>query len=318
MRSPGKIAFAVNTMLPCVLFSLAIAPTAAAPAPMSAAPVIVPFDFSHNAIGLDVKVKGVPLYMLLDTGVDPSIIDLNRAGALGLKVDREDGGDASGFGGGKAPSVFPSRIDQLALGDRTFASFDALAFDTTGISASYGRNIDGILGYSFLSDKVVLIDYPGHRLGIFDKPGEADGITGTCRKRWSTPLMTVDNFPVITNFRLGAATVPISFDTGSNGGIALFQNALTLPGIRAELIEKGAITHVGARGQATSKSYLLKAPVGMGPFMLPPGQIVTLHGEAAASDMRVANIGNKLFAEMKLKMLLDYPAKTITVFGDCQ
>jgi hypothetical protein len=234
-----------------------------------------------------------------------------------LKVDHKDGGDASGFGEGKAPSVFPSRIDRLALGHHMFASFDTLAFDTTGISASYGRKIDGILGYSFLSDKIVLIDYPEHQLGIFDKADEADVITRACHKRWSTPLVTVDNFPVIANFRLGSKSAPVSFDTGSNGGIALFQSALALPGIRGELTEKGAITHVGARGEAKSKSYLLTAPVGMGPFELPPGQIVTLHGEAAPSDMRVANIGNSLFAEMGLKMLLDYPAKTITAFGDC-
>lgn len=317
MRPLRKTTFTVSAMSSWVLSTLAIASPAMASGPPSAAPVIVPFDFSRNAIGLDVKVKGVQLYMLLDTGVDPSIIDLSRTGTLRLKIDRKDGGNASGFGEGKAPSVFPSRIDQLALGDRTFASFDALAFDTTGISASYGRKIDGILGYSFLSDKVVLIDYPEHRLGIFDKAGEADAITGACHKRWSTPLMTADNFPVIANFRLGATNAPVSFDTGSNGGIALFQSALALPGIRGELTEKGAITHVGARGEAKSKSYLLKAPVGMGPFGLPPGQTVTLHGEAAASDMRLANVGNKLFAEMKLKMLLDYPAKTITAFGDC-
>jgi hypothetical protein len=28
----------------------------------------------------------------------------------------------------------------------------------TGLSAHYGRKLDGILGYSFLADKIVLID----------------------------------------------------------------------------------------------------------------------------------------------------------------
>ena len=42
----------------------------------------VPFDFSHHAIGLNVTVKGKPLYVLLDTGVDPSVIDLGRASLL--------------------------------------------------------------------------------------------------------------------------------------------------------------------------------------------------------------------------------------------
>ena len=40
----------------------------------SQANVTIPFDFSKHAIALNVMVKGVPLYVLLDTGVDPSVI----------------------------------------------------------------------------------------------------------------------------------------------------------------------------------------------------------------------------------------------------
>jgi hypothetical protein len=62
-----------------------------------AKPVEVPFDFSRGAIGLDVTVKGVPLFVILDTGVDPSVIDINRAEALALNVDRAAGGEAVGL-----------------------------------------------------------------------------------------------------------------------------------------------------------------------------------------------------------------------------
>jgi len=31
----------------------------------------------------------------------------------------------------------------------------------------------------------------------------------------------------------------------------------------------------------------------------------------------MANIGNRLFAVMKLEILLDYPARRITFFGHC-
>ena len=36
-----------------------------------------------------------------------------------------------------------------------------------------------------------------------------------------------------------------------------------------------------------------------------------------SADTRFANIGNKLFAAMRLKMLLDYKAKKITFYGAC-
>ena len=48
----------------------------------------VRFDFSHHEIGLNVSVKGKQLFVLLDTGVDPSVIDLGRARALGLPVKK--------------------------------------------------------------------------------------------------------------------------------------------------------------------------------------------------------------------------------------
>jgi len=37
-------------------------------------------------------VNHEPLFILLDTGVDPSTIDLHRAEALHLKIDRNAGG----------------------------------------------------------------------------------------------------------------------------------------------------------------------------------------------------------------------------------
>src|ERR1700712_4223650 len=52
--------------------ALAIGWTVSAAAAQAAETLTVPFDFSRQAIGLDITVKGTPLYMILDTGVDPS------------------------------------------------------------------------------------------------------------------------------------------------------------------------------------------------------------------------------------------------------
>jgi len=285
-----------------------------------AEPLTIPFDFSRNAIGLDVIVKGAPLYMILDTGVDPSAIDLARAETLGLKIDRGDAGEASGAGDAKQAQVFPATIENLAVGGRSFAPVDALAMDMSTLSASYGRKLDGVLGYSFLTDKIVLIDYAHRTLGILDRPADATPAVRQCRKRWNVALrgFTDDNIPLIPDFRLGTATAPISLDTGSNGGIALYQGALDLPGVRAALTEKGETSFTGARGKGKSKVYVLGVPVGFGPFTLPAGQTVSLYADKGSADTRLANIGNKLFAAMKLKMLLDYRARLMTFYGDCR
>lgn len=300
-----------------VFTSLVVAPLLLAASAGRAEPVIAPFDFSKTTIELEVSIKSVVLHMLLDTGVDPSVVDLARADTLGLPVDRSDAGEASGFGDGKGATIFPSRVEGLTLGGHGFGAFDALATDMRGISTGYGRKLDGILGYSFLSDKIVLIDYQGARLGFLSRASQANALTRGCRTHWSIPLKTHDSFPVIADFRLGEATAPVTLDTGSNGSIGLFQSALDLPGVRAKLREDGSVTRTGARGEAKSKAYKLDAPVGFGPFTAPSGTVVSTYSEPGSTDTRVANIGNRLMADLKLKLLLDYPGRKMTFYGDC-
>lgn len=295
--------------------SLLAAPLAGATA--SPDPLTIPFDFSHSAIEMEVTVKGVPLHVILDTGVDPSVIDLAEAGKLGLAVDRGDGGEASGFGDGKGAAIFPVTVDGIAVGGRGFAPFPAVATDMGGISGGLGRKLDGVLGYSFLSDKIVLIDYPGAKLAFLGGVRDAGPLIRGCRARWTVPLRTVDSFPIIPGFRLGKAIAPVSFDTGSTGAVGLFQSALDLPGVRPALREAGTITRTGARGEAKSISYVFDAPVGFGPFSLPAGVKMSTYADTGSRDTRVANVGNRLLAAMNLKVLLDYRGKSMTFYGNC-
>ncbi|HTT98281.1 MAG TPA: retropepsin-like aspartic protease [Rhizomicrobium sp.] len=284
-----------------------------------AAPLSTPFDFSRTAIGLDVTVKGKPLTMILDTGVDPSVIDVADAEALGLKIDKGTSGEASGVGDAKEAKVYAATIDGLAIAGRNFPAIDALAMNMDALSASYGRKLDGVLGYSFLNDKIVLIDYGAKRLSILDRPADAMPAVGRCTKRWTIPLKGFpdDNIPAVPDFRFGAASGTISLDTGSNRGISLYQAALALPGVTTALKETGESTATGARGGTTVKTYTLNVPVGFGPFTLPAGQAVTVR-KTPGSESRVANIGNETFAAMGLKMLLDYKSRMMTFYGACR
>lgn len=297
----------------CVLI---LATTAAA----NAAPLTVPFDFSRNAIGLSVTVKDQPLYVILDTGVDPSAIDAHRAEALGLKIDRARGGEASGEGSAKEAKVYPTTIDGLALKGRDFPPIDALTLDMKLLSARYGRTLDGVLGFSFLAGRIVLIDYARRELSILDAPSDATARVRPCRKHWTIPYKSYagDSIPIVPDFRFGAATAHISLDTGSNRDIGVYQSALDLPGFRAALKEAGQTSFAGARGVGRGKLYRFDAPVGFGPFALPKGQILTLHPEKGSRATRVANIGNRFFAAVTPVMLLDYKDRVISFYGDCR
>jgi hypothetical protein len=287
-------------------------------APVVAAPLEIPFDFSRMELGVEVSIKGKLLYAILDTGVDPSVIDLADANALGLKVDRKDSGEAGGFGEGRGATVSPTMIEGLTIRGRRFPAFEALAADMALLSAHDQHKLDAVLGYSFLSDKIVLIDYVAHTLAILDGPRDAEAIVRNCQTRWGIPLKTFDSFPVIPGFRFGKASGPVTLDTGSSGGVGLFGTALDLEGLRASLVDQGASVRRGARGDSKVENYILNEPVGFGPFILPAGQKVFVHNQQGSSSARVANVGNTLFEGMKIKMLLDYRTRAMTFYGGCR
>jgi hypothetical protein len=284
----------------------------------ASAPLEVPFDFTRSEVSIEVSIRGKVLNAIVDTGVDPSVIDIDDAVSLGLKVDRSVSGEAGGFGEGRGAMVLPATIDGLAIGGRRVATFDALASDTASYTSPGQPRIDAVLGYSFLSDKIVLIDYVAHKLVILDAPGEARSFVSACRAHWRIPLKTFESYPVIPDFRFGDTTGPVTLDTGSNGGIGLLPAALDLAGVPAALVDHGAESRRGARGESKVETYVLNQPVGFGPFILPAGQPVFVRKQKDDTAGRVANVGNALLAELKIKMLLDYRGRRMTFYGDCR
>lgn len=281
-------------------------------------PLTVPFDFSRHEIGLNVTVKGTPLFMLLDTGVDPSIIDLAHAKALGLPVDLKNTGEGGGFGSGKAV-VFPATIKGLKINGRAFGDFEALALDTAAMSKGYRRPIDGVLGYSFLKDKTVLVDYRAHAITVLANARVATALTRQCRQHATIPLLTLgdNHWPVISEFRFGTVTAPVTLDTGSSRLIGFYQIALQEKVIRDALKVTGTNTGSGARGSFTSKTAILGIPMGFGPFSLPAGATVSLLPTNDETGKMFANIGNQALAALTPKLLLDYAGKRISFYGGC-
>lgn len=278
----------------------------------------VPFDFSQSEIGVNVTLNGEPLYILLDTGVDPSVIDTQRAESLHLKIDRNAGGRVSGIGNTKQPTVFPTIVQGFAISGHEFGSFDALTSDLSALSAKYGRRVDAFIGYSFLRDKIIMVDYTARTLSMFEGWAAATSASKSCRTRWSVPMQLLEgeNWPLLPQFRLGDDVISATLDTGSSGSITLDGGVLDMPGVRSAMVEHGAVNSRGFQGEEKSKGYVFDKPVGFGPFQL-PSAAVTLR-DVKGSSPNVANVGNKFFASMGLKMLLDYRDRTMAFFGDCR
>lgn len=284
-----------------------------------ASPLAVKFDFSKHVIGFDVTVKGAPLFALLDTGVEPSIVDLARADALRLPVERAQGGEGSGFGSRKA-EAFPATIRGLAIDGQAFGDIEALALDNSALSKGYGRAVDVVLGYSFLKSRAVLIDYAATTLTLLSGATQAQGLTRSCAKHYTIPLVFLgdNHWPVISQFHIGSVAADVTLDTGSSRFIGFFQRAVTVKGIRDALKVTGTNFGASVGGEFTSRTATLGVPVGLGPFGLPAGESVSLLPNNGQSDSVLANLGNPIFAAMTPKLLLDYAGGRISFYGACR
>jgi PDZ domain-containing protein/aspartyl protease len=132
--------------------------------------VTLPFQLANLNVYLQVKVPhSRPLWFLLDTGVKPALIDLRIARSLGLSL----GDSVVVGGGGKSPVIGYLLHDSpyQVVGLLGFEAPLVLAMPFDDLSRVSGRELDGILGYDFIHQFVVEIDYVGHTLTLHDTTG---------------------------------------------------------------------------------------------------------------------------------------------------
>jgi hypothetical protein len=285
----------------------------------SEAALVLPFDSSNDQIELMAQVNGRVVRVLLDTGVDPSVIDLSTARRTNLPLSAAPIGEAAGVGDSKQP-IYGSEIIDLNLGGRSFGNVDAAAMDMSGLQRGDRPKVEGILGYSFLRGRRLLIDYPGARVVIFSDESQAAAWERRCSKQHKMVLKSFsgDTIPIIPDFRFGQSTAPVSVDTGSGQSIGLLQSALQLPSLIGGIEPGPDTTVVGARGPTTVPTGKLRVPIGFGPFNLPEGQLVHLRRDQGSTQTRVANLGNRTLKQMQISLMLDYPQNKVSFLANCR
>src|SRR5215831_19112568 len=173
-----------------------------------------PFEFYRNQVIVQVKINGKgPFSMLLDTGTDPSAIDLATAPEVGLKLPER--GHAVSGGGTSSNPGYETKLSTVTLGDLTAGNVAAIALDLSKLSAELARPVHGVLGHSLLNGRTVQIDYPKHVIRFYDRP-----ILASIGKQPPSPNRTVLHFRYDDKILLDDAfvngrKVTGSVDTGS-------------------------------------------------------------------------------------------------------
>jgi predicted aspartyl protease len=291
-----------------LLGSCAPLPAPRSPEAPEAVPGEVSFDSPRNQVYLPVMIGGEgPFFFILDTGVDPSAIDLDLALRLGLPVDTADAGEAAGAGTGSV-TIYPATVSGLRIGERPIADFPAVALNLSPLSERLGRPLHGILGYSFLRDRVVQIDYPARVLRLFP-----DGIkpVTSAQEILRIPLVFRGNdiIPML-EARVNGRSVPVSLDTGSGLTLEIFSSAVERLGLTDVYERATPIELTGARGTFEARTATVDS-VAIGAFFLPDAEVTFSERTAGAEEGRQGNLGGGFLRH--LVVTLDYQDHEITI-----
>ena len=125
---------------------------------MSQSAYTIGFRLQSNLIMVDVVLDGRAKQFIVDTGASNTVIDKRRIDAS-VEGDVREAFGTSACGAGGSVEAEMTIVKSLAVGGATVSDLPVAGIDLSGISEKIGAAIAGILGYDFLSQFRVTIDY---------------------------------------------------------------------------------------------------------------------------------------------------------------
>ena len=135
----------------------------------SETPNEIRFQYQDGLIWLKAKVPGKtrPLNFLLDSGAGVSVIDLEQARALGMRI--HDPESVQGISG----RAVAYRVDGFqAKSGGVVLPKSVLAINLQAISQRCHQRVDGILGMDFFRGRIVQIDFAARRVRLVERDSQ--------------------------------------------------------------------------------------------------------------------------------------------------
>jgi predicted aspartyl protease len=272
--------------------------------------VEVPFDFYRNEIIVQVNVNGKgPFNMMLDTGTDPSAIDLNTAKEIGLKLGSVG---HQGTGGGTTVNLaYETKLPLLEVGGLTARNVEALAIDLSKTSEALGKPIHGILGHSLLNNRIVQIDYPRRVVRFYSKSPFLKTANQSSGSKLTTLSFRYDDNILIDGVSVNGRKMTANFDTGSSGNFQLTPAAVLDLGLDNEVGKAQVSKSVGYNGASENREGKIKN-VTIGRISVDEPTVI-FFGKGTGRDKKNwgINIGNAFLKDFVVTV--DYRSKTITL-----
>ena len=270
---------------------------------LAAQSVEVPFDFVHNEIIVKVTIDGKgPFNAMIDTGTDPSAVDIATARQVGIKIGST--AHKSSGGGTTANLNYACKLSTLGVGTISANDVDAAAIDLSKVSERMGIHIDAVLGYSFLKKRIVQFDYPSFVVRFLDRSTALNaGNAVTLPFRYKDDVL-------IDGVEVNGRPVVANLDTGSSGTFQLSPHAITQLGLSEEAARGKVNTSVGYNGAFENREGTIKN-IAIGTISI-DSPTVLFFGAGTGHDAAPwsINIGNAFLKDYVVTV--DYVAKTVT------
>jgi hypothetical protein len=263
----------------------------------------IPFELDANVIFVRASINdSAPLSLIFDTGAGINVINASRA--AGLRLSSGASVNARGTGG--------TVTGMLAMG-ATVALPGVKAFDQRiavlpldTLEPHVGRRVDGILGYDFIKEFVVEIDYEKSLMSFHDPRSyryRGRGAIIPVGLRGGTPFVTT----TIDLTDADRVAGEFEIDTGSDGALGIYDYFAKARGLRRRLPRLSAPQKgMGVGGETSSVEARVKDfRLGRFPVKNP---VVSLseddNEEGGARPKYDGMIGTEVFR--RFKVVIDY------------
>jgi hypothetical protein len=188
--------------------------------------VIIPFKLINNLMFIPIKVNGVELHFLLDSGVEETIM-FSMEDKKEVNFYNVEKIELRGLGSENSIEGLKSTNNVLEINGLKYSNhLIYIVLDQSfNLSSHIGIPVNGIIGYNFLKSNLVEINYDRKRIVVHKNN---DKISKRLNKKFEEVPITIERFKpyIASKIVLQSTEIPakLLIDIGNSDAIWLFEN----------------------------------------------------------------------------------------------